>query len=257
MAAGRYREQDGDPDDDQVVGHRRPGGSREPFLGVEDRAEQRGDPVEEDLRQQQVGELGGQVLFLAGLVARQVQPGQQWRGEHRQPGGDHQPDGRGGDEPIGVALTAVRIGASPGQEGDRHRGEHAAEQEFEHDVGQRVRHDVGVVDQREADHRHQGQLGQEAGGPGHDRGDRHRGAGADQPGRPGGPHRLVRAGNRCAGNRCAGGGRCSGGPGARPRDRPAGSSRGLGEGDSLLGDGRGDAGQHDRGVVAERVGGAR
>ena len=59
---GMQKQRDPDADDDEVVRHRRPGRHAELLLGVQDRAEQRGDAVEEDLRQQQVGERVGQAL---------------------------------------------------------------------------------------------------------------------------------------------------------------------------------------------------
>ncbi len=137
--------QEGDEDDHDVVDDRRPHVGAEPAAHVEDRAEQRVHPVEEDLRDEEVGEHHHDVV-LAGVrdvAAVQVddRPGEQ-RGHH---GDDEQRDHAERVDPLRVPLAPVRVllGRAD-QHRDHDRGEDAAEHQVVHGVRQRVGVVVGV-----------------------------------------------------------------------------------------------------------------
>ena len=74
--AGQQREHRQHAQHDQVVQHRGPGERAERAAAVQDGAEQRADAVEEDLRQQQVGQQRGQLrVGLAGRRRRRGRAG--------------------------------------------------------------------------------------------------------------------------------------------------------------------------------------
>ena len=175
-------EQQQHQDDHDVVQHRGPHRRREAAPRVQHPAGHRADPVEEDLRDEEVGEDHRQVPFRPGQLVR-VQVDQQEggrRGHHGQP---EQGGGDQGEHPLGIALAAV--GVPPGR-ADQQRDHHRAQDAAEHQVVDRVGQRVGVVvrvghaDCAERPDGHQG--AQEAGAPGGQRADGHHAAGPDQAG---------------------------------------------------------------------------
>ncbi len=107
-------------------------------------AGQRAHPVEEDLRDEEVGEDHHQVALRPGDGVR-VQVHQQaggQRGHHRQ---DEQRDRGQGEHPLVVGLAAVGVPLGRAdQQRDHHAGQDAAEHQVVHRVGQRVGVVVGV-----------------------------------------------------------------------------------------------------------------
>ncbi len=185
--------QPADDDHDQVVDHRGPHRRGEPAAGVEDRSDERAHPVEEDLRDEEVGPqhhqvvLGGQVAARRAVDGGRVQRDQrrgQGRGHHRDAQQGHRAQG---EHPLGIGLAAVRV--APGRP-DQQRYHHAGEDAAQHQVVDRVRQRVGVVvrvaERGGADRVGQHQGAQEAGASGGQGADGHAHAGADQAGALGG-----------------------------------------------------------------------
>ena len=195
LVDGRHVQQ-GDQDDHDVVDDRRPHVGAEPAAHVEDRAEQRVHPVEEDLRDEEVGEHQHGVV-LAGIrdvAAVQVdeRPGER-SGHH---GDDEQRDHAKRVDPPGVPFTPVRvILGRADQHRDHDRGEDAAEHQVVHGVRQGVGVVVGRGERRLAEGDHQHQRAQEPGSPGRERAEGHDPARPGEVGR-GGLRRPLRPGRR-------------------------------------------------------------
>jgi hypothetical protein len=179
-------------DDHDVVDDRRPHVGAEPTPGVQDRAEQRVHPVEEDLRDEEVGEdhhevvLGGARRPRNAVDVPRVQV-DQGSGKQRAKHGHHeQRDHPDGEDSLRVPLAPVRVFLGrPDEQRDHDRREDAAEHEVVHGVRQRVGVVVGVGEGVTAQGDDQHQRAQEPGSPGGDRAERH------HPARPGQVRRRV------------------------------------------------------------------
>lgn len=150
------------------------------MLGLQQRAEQRAGPVEQDLRQQQVGQPGGQ--FRTGLLrVAHVQPHQSRGGQQREQGARQQHHPGGGEQLLDVGPAPVLVALlRPHEHRDDHAGEHAADEQLEDAGRERVGHCERVVDHAEADRVGQHQLPAEACDAADQRRHRHRAAGLEQ-----------------------------------------------------------------------------
>ena len=148
VQAHRHHVEPADHDDDQVVDHRGPHRRGEPAAGVQDRPDQRAHPVEEDLRDEQVGPhhhqvvLGGEMAARRAVDGGRVQGDQRGRQQHGHHGDPQQGHRAQGEHPLRVGLAPVRV--APGR-ADQQRHHHAGEDAAEHQVVDRVRQRVGVV----------------------------------------------------------------------------------------------------------------
>ena len=165
-------------DGHHVVGHRRPGPRFEHPLGVQYRHEQRKYAVEDDLRQQQERERGGEGRV--DLAVREVDVGEpRGRGD-----GDERDEecasGGDGDQASDEPQTSVVI--LPGC-ARKQRHEHAREHGTKDELGDHVRQLVRRVERR-GDGAAEGPQDEahpdEAGDAGDEVGDRHRAGGAQQ-----------------------------------------------------------------------------
>ena len=163
---------------DDVVQHRRPRRGPEHRPRVQDRPEQRAHAVEEDLGQQEVGEVGGERPVGLVLDVGLDEQGRREDGERCRPEEHHR---RAGEQLLGetVALVAVLLRGTH-QHGDDHAGQDAAEQQLEDDVGQRVRDVERAADEPQTDGGGQREGAQEAGEAADQRRHGHAARGLDQ-----------------------------------------------------------------------------
>ena len=140
--ARRQDQRDTDQAHHDVVDDRSPHRRGEATAGVQDRARERADPVEEDLRQEEVGEDQRQVV---GSGARHAVPVDRGDGHGRRGRDDRHAAERQhaqGEHPLVVGLAAVV--ALP-RSLDQQRHDHAGQDPAEGQVVDRVRHRVGDV----------------------------------------------------------------------------------------------------------------
>ena len=146
-----------------VVEDGRPRTRLEKAAHVEDRDEQRGQAVEQDLRQQQIRQRRRQIAV--DLAVADVEEREHGRGDHcddrRHPQDDHHQR----EDLVGERLAAVGVlGLGPGQQRDHDRGEDGAQ----HHLGDHVGQDVGRLERRRetrTQHRQDQDGAQEAGDP--------------------------------------------------------------------------------------------
>ena len=197
-------------DRDDVVAHRRPGGRPEYVAGVEDRHEHRRQPVEQHLRQQEIGERRGELAVHLGVVAEH-QLDQQRRRRDGQRGGEQQQRRRQGDQTAHECRAAVGVVAfGAGEHGHEDRGERRLQHQRGDQVGQLVGHREGT-----------GQCGTEDGGDQHDAGESGEPAdqGCERHAPRAGHHRGVGSSGRPARRRGAGPRGSRGGVERRPASR--------------------------------------
>ena len=139
------REGDEHPDHDDVVDDGREGRGDEASMGIEDRARQRREPVEEHLRQEPEGEDRHHVQLrdaFGSCRVHRVEPCDEGREQHRDRR-QHREHGHGDGEQrrgrTGVAVLEVFH-----EERHERGGEHAAEDQLVDDVRGRVRQVVRV-----------------------------------------------------------------------------------------------------------------
>ena len=131
-------------DGDDVVDHRRPSGRPEDVAVVQDCHEDRCQPVEDHLRQKQIGERRRQGLVHLRIGAEH-QPHQQRPGRHRQHGGDQQNGGGQRHQPAHERLAAVGVVAfGAGQDRDEDRREGGLQNQGGDQVRQLIGHREGT-----------------------------------------------------------------------------------------------------------------
>ena len=141
QTTGNHPVEGDEKEDNNVIPHGRPRPRLEHTLRVEDGHEQGGYAVEKDLRQHQVGEVGGlvDVHFAAGV---QAEAGEQRRSSHAHHRHHNEQHTGHGDEPADEGGAVVRVLLfCAHQHGHHQAGEHGAQD----DLGDEVRKLVGGV----------------------------------------------------------------------------------------------------------------
>ena len=173
--AGHQRVQHERRDLDDVVQHRSPRTRFEQALHVQDGDEQRRQPVEQDLRQQQVGERRGQRSV--DVAVADVEIGEQGSCDEGDDRRATQHAQRQSEDAVDEAAAAVGIlGFCADERRDHDRGQHGAE----HNLGDHVRQHVRRLERRRdrgTEHREHQHRSDEPGDAAGQRGER------DRPGR--------------------------------------------------------------------------